>query len=72
MSDLFHEQVPESFIFRIFDVMKQAHWHQFQILTKRSVRLKELAQELDWLENVWIGVSVENESVQSRIDVIKG
>jgi protein gp37 len=71
MSDLFHEQVPESFIFRIFDVMKQAHWHQFQILTKRSKRLRELAQEIDWPENVWIGVSVENEAVQFRIDDLR-
>ena len=71
MSDLFHEQVPESFIFRIFDVMKQAHWHQFQILTKRSARLRELAHEIDWPENVWIGVSVENEAVQFRIDDLR-
>lgn len=71
MSDLFHEQVPESFIFKIFDVMKQASWHQFQILTKRSARLRELAQELDWPENVWIGVSVENEAVKSRIDDLR-
>jgi hypothetical protein len=59
---------PESFIFKVFDVMKQASWHQFQILTKRSARLRELAQELDWPENVWIGVSVENEEVKFRID----
>jgi len=71
MSDLFHEKVPEPFIFRIFDVMKQAHWHQFQILTKRSARLRELAQKIDWPENVWIGVSVENEAVQSRIDDLR-
>jgi protein gp37 len=71
MSDLFHEQVPESFIFRIFDVMKQAYWHQFQILTKRSVRLRELAHKIDWPENVWIGVSVENEAVKSRIDDLR-
>ncbi len=71
MSDLFHEKVPETFIFRIFDVMKQAHWHQFQILTKRSERLSELAQEIDWPENVWIGVSVENGKVQTRIDDLR-
>jgi len=71
MSDLFHKQVPDSFIFKIFDVMKQAYWHQFQILTKRSERLKELATDLDWPENVWIGVSVENEAVISRIDDLK-
>ena len=71
MSDMFHEQVPESFIFKIFDVMKQASLHQFQILTKRSTRLRELAQELDWPNNVWIGVSIENEAVQSRIDDLR-
>lgn len=71
MSDLFHEQVPDSFIFRIFDIMKQAYWHQFQILTKRSARLAELAPRLDWPRNVWIGVSVENEAVESRIDDLR-
>ena len=71
MSDLFHEQVPDSFIFRIFDIMKQAYWHQFQILTKRSTRLKELALNLDWPHNVWIGVSVENEATKFRIDDLR-
>lgn len=71
MSDLFHKQVPDFFIFKIFDVMKQAYWHRFQILTKRSGRLKELATVLDWPENVWVGVSVENEAVMSRIDDLK-
>lgn len=71
MSDLFHKQVPDSFIFNIFNVMKQAYWHQFQILTKRSARLKELAAVLDWPENVWVGVSVENEAVIYRINDLK-
>ena len=71
MSDLFHEQVPESFIFKVFDIMKQANWHQFQILTKRSLRLKELASRLAWPKNVWIGVSVENEAVKFRIDDLR-
>ncbi|HUU39624.1 MAG TPA: phage Gp37/Gp68 family protein [Desulfatiglandales bacterium] len=71
MSDLFHEQVPDSFIFRTFDVMKRAYWHQFQILTKRSTRLKELAPKLDWPQNVWIGVSVENEATKFRIDDLR-
>lgn len=71
MSDLFHEQVPDSFIFKVFDVMKQAYWHQFQILTKRSARLTELAPRLDWPKNVWIGVSVENEAVEFRIDDLR-
>jgi protein gp37 len=71
MSDLFHEQVPDSFIFKIFDIMKQAFWHQFQILTKRSLRLKKLASRLDWPKNVWMGVSVENEAVKFRIDDLR-
>ena len=71
MSDLFHEQVPDSFVFRIFDIMKQAYWHQLQILTKRSTRLIELAPRLNWPKNVWIGVSVENEEVKFRIDDLR-
>jgi len=71
MSDLFHEQIPEVFILKVFDVMKKAHWHTFQVLTKRSQRLKELAKQLEWPSNVWIGVSVENEDVQFRIDALK-
>lgn len=71
MSDLFHEQVPDYFIFRIFDIMKRAYWHQFQILTKRSTRLKELAPKLDWPQNAWIGVSVENEATKFRIDDLR-
>ena len=68
MSDLFHENVPESFILKVFDVMEQAYWHHFQVLTKRSARLKKLALKLNWPENVWMGVSVENHKVQFRID----
>ncbi len=71
MSDLFHEQVPDSFIFKIFNIMKQAYWHQFQILTKRSTRLIELASRLEWTKNVWIGVSIENEDVKFRIDDLR-
>ena len=67
MSDLFHEQVSDSFIFKIFDIMKQAYWHRFQILTKRSTRLIELALKLDCPKNVWIGVSVENEAVKWKM-----
>ena len=71
MSDLFHKHVPASFIFKVFHIMKLAYWHQFQILTKRSARLMELALRLDWPENVWIGVSVENEAVKFRIDDLR-
>jgi len=72
MSDLFHEKVPEDFIIQTFDVMRRSHWHQFQILTKRSSRLKELATKLLWPRNAWIGVSVENEETRFRIDNLRG
>jgi len=71
MSDLFHEDVPESFIFKVFDIMEKAYWHQFQILTKRSKRLRELAPRLSWPKNVWMGVSVENEKAVFRIDDLR-
>lgn len=71
MGDLFHEDVPDNFIFRVFDVMKEAYWHQFQILTKRADRLAKLTQKLEWAENVWIGVSVENEFVKNRIEDLR-
>jgi protein gp37 len=61
MSDLFHEEVPLEFIRQVFEVMSQANWHTFQILTKRHERLESLANDLPWLPNVWIGVSVENQ-----------
>jgi len=67
MGDLFHPDVPLSFIRSIFDVMGKAQWHIFQILTKRSERLLELSGELKWHDNVWIGVSVENSDYTYRI-----
>ena len=71
MSDLFHEKVSDDFIIGIFAVMKKAHWHTFQVLTKRSARLMELAPRLDWPENVWMGVSVENATCAYRIDDLR-
>lgn len=68
MSDLFHEDIPEAFIRQVFATMRKAHWHTFQVLTKRSERLKALGPKLDWPRNVWMGVSVENSDVQNRID----
>lgn len=68
MSDLFHRDVPVEFIKRVFSVMNQAKQHTFQVLTKRSARLLELSPELDWADHIWMGVSVEDESVVSRID----
>lgn len=67
MSDLFHEGVPEPFIRRVFEIMGEAHWHIFQILTKRAERLAELAPRLPWPDNVWQGVSVESEHYLERI-----
>jgi protein gp37 len=60
MSDLFHESIPEEYVARVFDVMERASWHQFQVLTKRHDRLAELAPRLPWPDNVWAGVSIEN------------
>ena len=67
MSDLFHEEVPIAFIARVFDVMRRASWHTFQVLTKRAERLEELCVELHWPDNVWMGVSVEREDFAFRI-----
>jgi protein gp37 len=60
MGDLFHEKVPSEFIKRVFDVMKSCRQHRFQVLTKRSQRLRQLAPTLSWPENVWMGVTVED------------
>jgi len=71
MSDLFHKDVPFEFIQRVFDVMNRAHWHQFQVLTKRSDRLVELSSDLEWADNIWMGVSVENKDYVYRIDDLR-
>lgn len=71
MSDLFHEDIPFEFIERVFDVMRRASWHTFQVLTKRSGRLRELSSALDWAPNIWMGVSVENDDYTFRIDDLR-
>src|SRR3972149_3424505 len=71
MSDLFHEDVPLRFIESVFDVMRKANWHTFQILTKRSPRMLEVAPRLRWPDNVWMGVSVENQRWTSRVDDLR-
>jgi len=71
MSDLFHEDVPLEFIQKVFDVMRRASWHIFQVLTKRSQRLLELNPEIDWPPNVWMGVSVENQDYIFRIEHLR-
>ena len=60
MSDLFHKDVPDEFILKMFETMKKAHWHTFQILTKRSERLVSMVNKLPWPDNIWMGVTVEN------------
>jgi len=71
MSDLFHRDVPLEFIRRVFAVMGEAHWHRFQVLTKRSERLRELAPQLPWASNIWMGVSVETAQYAHRIDDLR-
>lgn len=71
MSDLFHEDVPTEYVRRVFEVMNEANWHTYQILTKRSERLLELSPLLDWRDHIWMGVSVENEKYVHRIDHLR-
>lgn len=71
MSDMFHQRVPQDFIVRAFDVMNRAHWHRFQVLTKRADRLAALSTEINWAGNIWMGVSVENESYSHRIKLLR-
>ncbi|MEZ4249714.1 MAG: phage Gp37/Gp68 family protein [Polyangiales bacterium] len=71
MSDLFHVGVPDAYVQRVFDVMRRAHWHRFQVLTKREERLAALAPALDWPSNVWMGVTVESAQHVDRIDALR-
>lgn len=67
MSDLFHEDIPTEFIVQIFNTMQKTPQHTYQILTKRSERLRNVASLLNWPANVWMGVSVEDSRVMNRI-----
>jgi protein gp37 len=71
MSDLFHKDVPVEFIANVFDVMRRADWHRYQILTKRSDRLLELSPQLPWKPHIWMGVSVESLRYIFRIDHLR-
>jgi len=71
MSDLFHKDAPEEFILRVFDVMRRASWHVFQVLTKRADRLARMSPRIDWPDNVWMGVSVERSDYAFRIDHLR-
>jgi len=70
MSDLFHEEVPLSFIKDVFKVMRENPQHVFQVLTKRADRLLEIHDKLKWTHNIWMGVSVEDMQVTKRIDLL--
>jgi protein gp37 len=71
MSDLFHEGVPLEFIQQVFETMRRADWHRFQILTKRADRLAEIGPELNWPKHVWMGVTVENRQATKRIEALR-
>lgn len=71
MSDLFHARVELDFIKRVFDVMRQTPQHTYQVLTKRAIRARRLADELDWPDNLWLGVSVEDANVLHRVDELR-
>jgi protein gp37 len=71
MSDMFHKDVPLSFIKRIFETMNENPQHTFQVLTKRADVLVKYHKEFNWTHNIWMGVSVENEKVKARIDLLR-
>ena len=71
MSDLFHHEVPEPYIHRVFDVITETPQHQYQVLTKRSKRLADVGQKLRWPPNLWMGVSVENSRYRFRLDHLR-
>lgn len=71
MSDLFHKDVPFDYLSKVFDVMNLTERHTYQILTKRSERLLEISKKLNWTQNIWMGVSVENDQVKFRIDDLR-
>ncbi len=71
MSDLFHEEVPDDYIQAVFQIMNQARQHTFQVLTKRSYRLRDLAPKLHWSENIWQGVTIEHQVYTGRADDLR-
>ena len=71
MSVLFHDEVPEDFIRQVFGVMQQCPQHTFQVLTKRSERLRQLAPKLTWTDNIYMGVTVETSDYYGRIDDLR-
>jgi protein gp37 len=72
MSDLFHEDVPDCFIKKVFGTMVRCPQHTFQVLTKRSGRLLQFSDELPWTPNIWMGVTIEDEENLFRADHLRG
>jgi len=71
MSDLFHERIPLQYIQKVFEVMNQTPQHTYQILTKRPELVVKYNNQLNWTANIWMGVSVEDEKVIERIELLK-
>jgi len=71
MSDLFHEDISDDFITKVFETMRTAYWHEFQVLTKRSKRMYEVNEFIAWPNNVWMGVSVEHQDYAYRIEHLR-
>jgi protein gp37 len=71
MSDLFHKDVPDEYIRRVFEVMVKADWHIFQVLTKRSARFARLGPTLPWRPHIWAGVSIETKGYIWRADHLR-
>lgn len=71
MSDLFHEDIPDAYISKVFETMRACPQHTFQVLTKRAERLAAMAETLSWPEHVWMGVSVEDSRVSDRIQCLQ-
>ena len=71
MSDIFHDAIPDEVVLALFNTMNQATWHTFQVLTKRADRLLRLSSRINWTDNIWMGVSIENQRNLHRVDELK-
>jgi len=71
MSDLFHDDIPDEYLFDVFRVMKENSIHVFQVLTKRENRLKQISLKISWPANVWMGVTVEDDQTLHRIEILR-
>lgn len=71
MSDIFHEKISDEDVLQLFEIMNKAHWHTFQVLTKRPDRLVDLSSQINWTPNIWMGVTVENTCALERLAKLK-